>query len=98
MRLVFFDRALDDLEEICSYYEAQQQGLGSRFRFQVQRVIEGIASFPKLSIRLRNSFRLSILRVFRRYGVIYRIHRKVIVIHGIVPLQRGKAFWKYRLH
>ena len=97
MRIILLEEAEEDLAEAMSFFEGQSDGLGTKFKIQVDEALGRILDHPKSWPKYRKGFRLCQLKDFRRHGILYRVGRTVIFVHGIINLQRGPRFWKNRL-
>lgn len=82
MRLLYTDRAKDDLEISFAWYEGQRRGLGFEFLDCLEAAIETIAQMPKLYAIHHDIFRRVLVRRFP-FSIFYSIEETEIVIHAI---------------
>lgn len=97
MRIVLLDDFLEDWEKLKLYFDKESPELRETFDRMVREGLNRILDFPKVNHRVRQNYRICQLKKFRRHGILYRIKRNVIFIHGVFHLQRGLSFWKDRL-
>ncbi len=95
-RVDFHPDARAEFFESTLYYEAQQQGLGIRFRAAVQEGAQKIQSRPQLYPIIEDDVRQCRVQRFP-YGVIYRIRGDAIQIIAVMHLHRKPGYWRERL-
>jgi len=91
----FLEQARDEFLEQVAYYEAQQKGLGDRFRERVEAVIVSAATNP----RRGSPWRLHTRRVIPKrfpFSVVYRIGPDGLVIFAVAHFRRRPTYWKGR--
>ncbi len=64
MKVQFTSEARDDLFEAAEYYESKEEGLGSRFRNEVSKILGTVASSPACGASGRPAAGKSIVRCF----------------------------------
>ncbi len=97
MRVLVLDSAEEDTEEAVNFYDAVSEKLGEQFLDELKKAIDWISRFPFAFEKIRRSFRIRQLKRFRRFGVLYKVNGRLILVHGVVNLQRGPGFWKRRM-
>ena len=97
MNVIILQPALDDFLAVGAYFDGVSERLAARFRRCVEKTIEAILDFPKLSAAIRKGYRLRPIVRFRKYGILYRIQQGIIFVHGVCYLGRGPQFWRTRL-
>jgi toxin ParE1/3/4 len=91
----FLEEAQDEFLEQVAYYEAQQKGLGERFRQAVQAATTLAATHPKLG----SPWKLRTRRVFPKgfkFSLVYRVEPNEIVIFAIAHFRRKPTYWRKR--
>lgn len=95
MNLITLGEAEREFIESVKYYEAQEPGLGSRFRDEVVAAVDRIVGNPE-SARLRpEGYRRVNLRVFPHY-IAYVIREQTLWIVAIAHAFRRPEFWMER--
>jgi hypothetical protein len=97
MRMIVLEAAEEDFEGASDYIENQRAGEGAKFEAKVEEALGRMLLLPYASSKLKRNYRVCQLKKYRRYGILYRIVQKTIVVHGIIHLQRGKGLWRKRL-
>jgi plasmid stabilization system protein ParE len=95
MNYSFHPHAEKELEQIEIYYDSIREGLGDRFRAEIEMTISRILKFPNgwqpLSLVVRrcrlNSF---------PYGIIYRVKSGEIRLLAVMHNHREPNYWTYR--
>jgi hypothetical protein len=62
-----------------------------------KKTLAMIVDFPRAAAVIRKRFRIRTILRFRRYGILYRVGRTSVFIHGMFYLPRGPRFWRSRL-
>ena len=96
MNLVTLGEAEREFAESAAYYEAQEPGLGSRFRDEVVAAIDRIMRTPELPRLRAKEYRRVNLRVFPHY-IAYVIRGDMIWIVAIAHGFRRPEFWIERV-
>ena len=94
-RVRFLEEAQNEFLEQIAHYEAQQDGLGHRFRQSVEVATILAAAHPKLG----SSWRLRTRRVFPRgfpFSVVYRVEPTELVVLAIAHFKRRPTYWRDR--
>jgi plasmid stabilization system protein ParE len=96
VRLDFLPEAAAEFSEAAAYYEAQQEGLGTRFRDEVMTVCGAIGQYPLLWRERPGGYRRVNCPVFPYY-VAYFIRGDVILVAAVAHGHRHPDYWKDRL-
>ena len=73
MNIVVLPQAADEFDDAVRYYEAQQPGLGQRFRDEVDRHIQWITRNPTVPRLRLGGYRRVNLKTFSHYVAYTRI-------------------------
>lgn len=95
MNYSFHPHAEKELEEIQDYYDNIPEGLGDRFRAEVEVAISRILKLPRAWQPLSALTRRCRLKSFP-YGVVYQIKSDEILLIAVTHLHREPSYWKYR--
>ena len=85
-----------DLFEAAEYYENCQQGLGKRFRDEIARMLNAVASAPCLWRERKGGYRRVNCPVFPYY-IAYVIREEFVVVLAVAHGSREPGFWRDRL-
>jgi plasmid stabilization system protein ParE len=95
MTLVVLPQAADEFDDAVAYYEAQQAGLGRRFRDEVDRHIRWIVAHPDIP-RLRvGGYRRVNLKIFRHYVAYVQIATTIWIL-AIAHGHQKPEYWIQR--
>lgn len=90
----------NDLEKATAWYDHQQSGLGAELVAEVLRVLDELASNPRLNSQRtrKRDIRWRLTRWFP-YRVIYRIEaaEKAVVVFALLHAARNEEHWQQRL-
>jgi plasmid stabilization system protein ParE len=95
MTVEFLEEAEQELVEAVCWYESKQPGLGRRFKMEVERVVECIASNPLISRERDGGYRRMNCPVFPCY-LPYFIRCGKIIIAAVAHEHRRPAYWSGR--
>ena len=95
-RFVFHPEAERDIDEAASWYEAQQKGLGTRFRSAVESALESIHLTPSAFSRVSGPYRRFVVHHFP-YSVVYWPAAEAIYVLSVSHSHRDPAHWQTRL-
>ena len=96
MNYTFHPHAEKELEEIENHYDSISEGLGDRFRDEIQTTISRILKFPNGWQPLYRVVRRCRLNSFP-YGIVYRVKSTQIRLLAVMHLHRNPNYWTYRL-
>lgn len=91
----FLREAQTEFLEQVAFYEAQQAGLGDRFRASVEAATVRAARHPELG----SPWKLRTRRVFARgfpFAVVYRIEPDALLIFAVAHFRRRPTYWRGR--
>ncbi|MCC5622189.1 type II toxin-antitoxin system RelE/ParE family toxin [Nostoc sp. CHAB 5715] len=92
-RIVFHPLAEQELVDIASYYEEQNQGLGLDYLTEVQGAINLLMRYPAAGVVVRGFVRRLILPKFP-YSLLYRVvDDNLIRILAIAHHKRKPVYW-----
>lgn len=94
--MILRPRAYWDLEDASSWYNSQQDGLGTRFLANVNECLRRINDNPYLYAIVRKDARCGRVAKFP-FGVYYRIVEGKVVVFGILHTSRSVQVWKSRV-
>ena len=92
MILVFDPLAQREYSEAVDYYEAQEEGLGERFRRAVWSAIAVLERFPEIGGEVRPGIRKILLRRFP-YKPIYSVTGDAVYIIAVAHGHREPHYW-----
>jgi plasmid stabilization system protein ParE len=95
MIVEFLEEAEAELFDAALWYESKEIGLGKRFRDEVARVIDSIATNPLLWRERSGGYRRVNCPVFPYY-IPYVIRENIIVIAAVAHDRRNPGYWKIR--
>ncbi len=90
--------AVQDLQEICAWYESQSPGLSDRFLDILQTLVEQISENPHRFMEKEGNARMALLRKFP-YKVFYMINDSKSTVRVIALMHRARhvKVWQERL-
>ena len=91
----FHPEALKEVDDVASFYEDRQHGLGNRFLQAFEDAILRIRRNPLLYRKIDEEIRKCRLLRFP-YGIIYRVKNGNIEIVAVMHLKRQPGYWKSR--
>ena len=95
MIVEFIEEAEAELFDAALWYESKETGLGKRFRDEVARVIDSIATNPLLWRERSGGYRRVNCPVFPYY-IPYVIRDNIIIIAAVAHEHRKPGYWKTR--
>lgn len=96
MTYVFLPDAQEEFNETALYYEIRTEGLGVRFRNEINSEIQRILADPCIRRERPGGFRRANCHRFSHY-IAYSIHGQTIVILAIAHSRRRSNYWKSRI-
>ena len=96
MNYTFHPHAEKELEQIENHYEGIREGLGNRFRDEIEAAISRILKFPNAWPRLRGSVRRRCRLNNFPYVLIYRLIVTDVRILAVMHDRREPDYWTYR--
>ena len=95
MTLIFDPLAKREYEDAFEYYEAQEEGLGEKFRSAVWAAIAILERFPEIGEEVRPGIREILLRRFL-YKLIYSVTDDAVYIIAVAHGHREPDYWLSR--
>jgi plasmid stabilization system protein ParE len=95
MNYSFHPHAEKELEELENHYDGIREGLGDRFRDEIQTTVSRILKFPNGWQPLSRFVRRCRLNSFP-YGIVYRVKPTQIRLLAVMHLHRKPNYWIYR--
>jgi plasmid stabilization system protein ParE len=95
-RVVVLPESEEDLRQACTWYEAQQRGLGGAFLECVDRSIAKIAQNPEMYPFVHENYRRALLRRFP-YAVFYEYEEEEVIVYAIFHNAQNPEKWRGRL-
>lgn len=96
MKYDFHPEAVADMFDAAVRYESEVQGLGKRFRDEIDRVIQLLLERPELGVRVDDVLRHFVLRRFP-FLVIYSASPDLLYVVAVAHWSRDPGFWQYRV-
>ena len=91
MRFIFHPDAEIEFEQIVTYYESKQDGLGLELADEVLATIARILDFPQVGSLFSKNTRRCVANRFP-YGIIYQIHGDTVRIIAVAHLRRRPGY------
>jgi toxin ParE1/3/4 len=92
-RIVFHPLAEQELVDVASYYEEQNQGLGLEYLAEVEGAVNLLIRYPSAGVVVQESIRQLILPKFP-YSLLYRVvDDDLIRILAIAHHKRKPVYW-----
>ena len=95
MKLIFDPLAAKEFEDAFEYYEAQEIGLGERFRQEVWSAISILERYPEAGQEVRPKVRRILIRRFP-YKLIYTFFDETIYVLAVAHGYRKPDYWVER--
>jgi plasmid stabilization system protein ParE len=92
MILLFDPLAKKEHQDAFEYYEAQEEGLGEKFRSAVWAAIVVIDRYPEIGEEVRPGIRKILLRRFP-YKLIYSLTSETVYIIAVAHGHREPDYW-----
>jgi plasmid stabilization system protein ParE len=92
MRVIFSKYARQELDDATHYYEIEYQGLGKRFRDEVQKAAKRISEYPEAWSVERGEVRKCILHKFP-YKLLYSVESNHVFIIAVAHQHRRPDYW-----
>lgn len=87
-------RARRDLEEARAWYELQRRGLGERFGFDVDELMQRIARSPLIYQEIHKTIRRAMTRHFP-YAVYHLVESERIIVLRVLHQARNPDEWNW---
>lgn len=97
MRIRYNPLARDEVIKAAEYFDAQAEGLGNRFLFEIDEVVRDIAASPLLWPTTKYGARKRILISPFPYSILYKIVHGEIVIIAVAHQSRHEDYWISRI-
>ncbi len=95
MRIEFLAEARLEFLEALSFYDAEQSGLGKRFKDELDQKIRWIAANPEVLRVRRGGYRRMNLRIFPYY-IPYVIRGEIVWLLAVAQGHRRPHYWIHR--
>lgn len=82
MKIIYTDRAKQELARAFEWYESHQNSLGFEFLNAVETSISSFSSFPELYAVCYAQFRRCVIKRFP-YSLFYTLEGQDVVIHAV---------------
>ncbi|UBF23635.1 type II toxin-antitoxin system RelE/ParE family toxin [Kovacikia minuta CCNUW1] len=93
--LVFRPELRKELDEIYSWYESQELGLGDDFLEQIDEALDRICQIPESSPAVYRDVRRAVIRRFP-YIIYYRIVSSRVIVTAVFHGRRNSKVWQAR--
>lgn len=87
-RIIIEDKALNEARDAYDYYEKQQEGLGERFKTELEKGINRLKANPELYRKIKNDIRQKLLYKFP-YVIVYEVFDDTIIIYAVFHQKRN---------
>ena len=95
LRVIFHDRAEEELNEAAGYYARARPGLGDAFLAEVHHAVEALLAAPLAGAVVEGDVRRWLVKRFP-YSVLYRIRGDHVRILAIAHQKRRSFYWHRR--
>lgn len=95
-RIQFSDAALNDLRQICDWYDKRESGVGADFRTALFAKLHAIVEMPEANEIVVRDIRRAIMSDFP-YSIYYEVDSDCIAIWAIIHHSRSSRVWRLRL-
>ncbi len=92
MKIIFSEYAKLELEDATYFYELEFEGLGQRFKEEVEKALKRISEYPKAWSMERSNVRKCLLHKFP-YKLLYSIEEDHIFIIAVSHQHRKPDYW-----
>jgi len=92
MIALFDPLAKREYEDALEYYEAQEEGLGEKFRRAVRAALAVLERYPEIGEEVRPGIRKILLRRFP-YKLIYSVSNTTLYIIAVAHGHREPDYW-----
>ncbi len=92
MKLIFDPLASAEYADAFDYYEAEEDGLGERFRRAVWAAIAILEQYPQIGQEVRPGIRKILVRRFP-YKLIYSVTGETLYIIAVAHGHREPEYW-----
>jgi plasmid stabilization system protein ParE len=93
--LVFRPEVRKEIDEVYSWYESQQPGLGDNFLEQIDEALDRICQMPESYPAVYRDVRRAVVRRFP-YAIYYRIVSSRVIITAVFHGRRNPKAWQVR--
>jgi plasmid stabilization system protein ParE len=94
--LVFRSEVSQELDEIYSWYESQQLGLGDNFLEEIEETLERICQMPESYPAVYRDIRRAVVRRFP-YTIYYRLVSSRLIVTAVFHGHRNPKAWQTRI-
>jgi toxin ParE1/3/4 len=95
LRVIFHDRAEEELNEAAGYYARARPGLGEAFLAEVHHAVEALLAAPLAGAVMEGDVRRWLVKRFP-YSVVYRSSDDHVRILAIAHQKRRSFYWRRR--
>jgi plasmid stabilization system protein ParE len=96
MILLFDSLAKREYEDAFEYHEAQEEGLGEKFRIAVWEAIAILERYPEIGEEVRPGIHKILMRRFP-YKLIYSIEDNTLYVIAVAHSHREPDYWLNRV-
>lgn len=96
MRVIFSTLAKQELKDAAHYYELEHEGLGGRFKAEVEEAARRIARYPHAWSVHGVEIRKCLLHKFP-YKLLYSVEKDHVVILAVAHQHRRPDYWLDRI-
>ena len=92
MEVIFSELAIQELDDAARFYEMEFEGLGERFRKEVEKAVLRISEYPEAWSVERGEIRKCVLHKFP-YKILYSIEGDHIFVIAVAHQHRKPDYW-----
>lgn len=95
-KVIFINKASEELHDVVRYYNNERQGLGFEFANEVKATLSRICFYPETWLEIDPGIRKCIVKRFP-YALLYIYENSQIIIIAIMHMKRKPDYWKKRI-
>lgn len=95
MKVEFLEPAILEYQDAIEFYNLQSEGLGDKFKNEIDNTISIIRNYPEGFTEYTNHTRKAVVNIFP-YNLIYSLHQDRIIIVAVAHQHRKPNYWVNR--
>ena len=95
MNVDFLEPAYKEYQEAIEFYNLQSDGLGNKFRDEIDKTISIIKNYPESFTQYTQHTRKAVVNIFP-YNIFYSLRDNRIIVIAIAHQHRKPNYWNKR--
>ena len=95
-RIIFINKASDELHAAVKYYNKERPGLGFEFANEIRSTLSRMRLHPEIWVEIDSGIRRCIVKRFP-YAILYLYENSQIVIIAVMHMKKKPDYWKARI-